>query len=135
MGLKPRINKPTELRMTAGGGGYGRRATVDLQTGRCQAQVSSRDWNQKNSKWVSSEVDIVLPKPSLPRLRATAATILRAGNSVHREQFAQQGVSFTARSPSQEATADFHIDVGVSTCYDDAWDLVFHYVDAALSPS
>lgn len=132
MGLKPRTGAPIVLSMNAGGGGFSRSASIDLRTGRCSATVSSKDWNIKDSDWVTRSVKLVIPRGDLPALRTTARKILAAGNTMYREQFAQQGVSFTARSRGNAATADFAIDVGVGTVYDDAWDLVFRRVERTL---
>ena len=69
---------------------------------------------------------------ALGTLRSTASSILAAGDTRHREQFAQMGVSFTARSAGRVATADFDIDIGAGTPYDRAWDVVFNRVYKAL---
>ena len=119
MGFKSRVAAPIELTMEAHGGGFSNKASVDLRTGRCAATTSSRDWNVKDAGWVTRSVELIIPRAGLATLRATARAILAAGNTEDREQFAQQGVSFSARSRSQTATADFHIDVGAGTRHDD----------------
>ena len=132
MGLKPRAGVPVELAMEAHGSGFSHRAYIDLRTGRCAATVSSRDWSVKDAERVTRSVELTIPRADLASLRAAANAILAAGDTEHRDQFAQQGVSFTARSRMRTATADFHIDVGVGTRYDHAWDIVFRRVHGTL---
>lgn len=135
MGLKARSSRPVELSMSAGGGGFSNSATIDLASGHCRARVSSKDWSVKNSKWVTREVECTIPESGMVVLRATASEILSSGDTEYREQFAQQGVSFSARSRTHSATADFQIDVGVGTRYDRAWDKVFGVVNAITRSS
>jgi hypothetical protein len=129
MGLKPRPGAPVELSMHGGGADYSGRATVNLRTGRTQVRESRRA--RFRAPWKTRELEIAVPARDLPRLRAIARDILAVGDKVYREQFAQQGVSFSARSRTRQATADFHIDVGAGTRYDAAWDAVFRRVPTA----
>ena len=92
------ISPPLELVVQGGGGDFSRTATVELRTGRCIAEVSSRDWRVKGAGWTTHSVALVIPRRDLAVLRAAARAISAAGDTQHREQFAQQGVSFTARS-------------------------------------
>ena len=123
MGLKPRPGAPVELSMHGGGADYSGSATVNLRTGRTQVRESSRA--HYRAPWKVLESEMIVPRKDLPKLRAIASEILEIGDKTYRDQFAQQGVSFSARSRTREATADFHIDVGSHTRYDAAWDAVF----------
>ena len=115
--------------MAAAGGGFSHSAVVNLQTGRCEARLSSQK-GKFGDPYETREFSIVIPGRELQILRSTAAEILAAGDTEYREQFAQQGVSFTARTAARTATADFAIDVGVGTTFDGAWDIVFNQVRA-----
>ena len=132
MGFKRRLDEPIELSMQAHGAGMARTATVQLRSGACVARISSRQGDIEDARWVTRVVQLSLPTAVLPPLRDTARAILAAGNTLHRDQFAQQGVTFSARSRASKATADFHIDIGRGTTYDATWDLVFGFVGATV---
>lgn len=130
MGGKPRPTlAATELRIAYGGSGRSQRAAIDLRTGRCVASVTTRG---PRDGWQTRDVEVIFANRDLDLLVETARAILREGDVVHHDQFAQEGVAFTSTSSGRTATADYHVDVGVSTKYDDAYSLVFRRVNREL---
>lgn len=129
MGFKPRVDEVVELKLEAHGAGFSREAVVDLRSGRCVAVSAARERSGASFEMTTNTVELTIAPKPLQGLRATAATILAAGDTHVREQFSAMGVSYTARSRRRVATASFEIDVGAGTTYDHAWELVFDRVN------